>query len=201
MHSDCNDRFSDKNISDDKLVSSINGAQNLVTDLAGFACKYLIILLLWEACFPFVRNFNKKKTKQVRCVIFSRGWRRSTNSKSDKFLPKGTRIRKSLCKSPLHGGGKGEARYIWKCRLSTSSQCCVQGQWATLKEVNSERHNLARSRVERGCVHRRLLPGRSRQSFYTFLDLKVCTPTRNLQREWFTVLGGHTLRNWGAWLT
>ena len=69
MHSDCNDRFSDKNISDDKLVSGINGAQNLVTDLAGFACKYLIILLLWEACFPFVRNVNKKKTKQVRCVI------------------------------------------------------------------------------------------------------------------------------------
>ena len=44
MHSDCNDQFSDKNISDDKLVSGINGAQNLVTDLAGFACKYLVIV-------------------------------------------------------------------------------------------------------------------------------------------------------------
>ena len=197
MHSDRNDQFSDKNISDDRLVSGIDGSK----EKAGFACKYLVIVLPWEACFPFLRNVHKKKTKQVRCVIFSRGWRRSTNSKSDQFLPKGTRIRESLCKSPLHGGGKGEARYIWKCRLSTSSQCCVQGQWATLKEVNSERHNFARSRVERGCVHRRLLPGRSRQSFCTFLDLKVCTQTRNLQREWFTVLGEHTLRNWGAWLT
>ena len=90
MHSDCNDRFSDKNISDDKLVSGINGAQKLVTDLAGFACKYLIILLLWEAWFPFVRNFNKKKTKQVRCVTFSRGWRRSIpTANQTSFFQKG----------------------------------------------------------------------------------------------------------------
>ena len=32
MHSDCNDQFSDKNISDGRLVGGNNGAQNAATD-------------------------------------------------------------------------------------------------------------------------------------------------------------------------
>lgn len=80
-----------------------------------------------RSLFLSAQNGIEEKCKQIRCVIFARGRRYSADRNSNQFLPKRTRVRKSLCKSSLHGRREGKARYIRECGLSASSQCCLQG--------------------------------------------------------------------------
>lgn len=82
----------------------------------------------FRSVFLTTRNVIEEKCKQIRCVIFARGRRYSADRNSNQFLPKRPRVRKSLCKSSLHGRREGKAWYIRECGLSASSQCCLQGQ-------------------------------------------------------------------------
>ena len=80
---------------------------------------------VWAA---FLKNHVfGKKSKQIRSVVFSRGRRHSSHGNANEFLPKGSRVRKSICQPSLHRRGKTEVRDVWECRLSASTQRCLQG--------------------------------------------------------------------------
>lgn len=81
-----------------------------------------------RSLFLSTQNGIEEKCKQIRCFVLARGRRYSADRNSNEFLPKRPRVRKSLCKSSLHGRRAGKAWYIRKRGLPASSQCCLQGQ-------------------------------------------------------------------------
>ena len=86
-----------------------------------------IVWLLARAHSKCQNHVFGKKSKQIRSVVFSRGRRHSSHGNANEFLPKGSRVRKSICQPSLHRRGKTEVRDVWECRLSTSTQRCLQG--------------------------------------------------------------------------
>ena len=81
-----------------------------------------------RSLFLSTQNGIEEKCKQIRCFVLARGRRYFADRNSNEFLPKRPRVRKSLCKSSLHGRRAGKAWYIRKRGLPASSQCCLQGQ-------------------------------------------------------------------------
>ena len=81
-----------------------------------------------RSLFLSTQNGIEEKCKQIRCFVLARGRRYSADRNPNEFLPKRPRVRKSLCKSSLHGRRAGNAWYIRKRGLSAPSQCCLQGQ-------------------------------------------------------------------------